>query len=81
MKLKIAGVAAAALALTACDNAQVTTTLDPSKLTYARDARTNLCFAVIGRANSAVAVIQRAHSLSITQVPCTTEVLELIRRG
>ena len=67
------------MAITACDNAQVRTQLDTSKLSYSRDSRTNLCFATIGRAEDVVGV--RAASLSFTHVPCTPEVLALIQRG
>ena len=67
------------LVLAACDNAQVRTTLDTSKLSYSRDARTNLCYATVGRGESAIGV--RAASLSFTHVPCTDEVLARIRQG
>lgn len=79
MKLKIMLAVAAPLMLMACDNAQVRTTLDTSKLSYSRDARTNLCFATVGRAESAIGM--RAASLSFTHVPCTPEVLAQIGRG
>lgn len=67
------------LVLAACDNAQVKTTLDTSKLTYSRDARTNLCYATVGRGESAIGM--RAASLSFTHVPCTAEVLARIQQG
>ncbi len=70
---------AAALLLAACDNAQVITTLDTRKLTYSQDVRTSLCFATVGRADDAIGM--RSASLSFTHVPCTPEVLALIRRG
>ncbi len=68
-----------AAVLVACDNAQVVTTLDTRKLTYSQDVRTGLCFATVGRGESAIGM--RAASLSFTHVPCTPEVLTLIRRG
>ncbi len=68
-----------AAVLVACDNAHVVTTLDTRKLTYSQDVRTGLCFATVGRGESAIGM--RAASLSFTHVPCTPEVLTLIRRG
>lgn len=68
-----------AAVLVACDNAQVVTTLDTRKLTYSQDVRTGLCFATVGRGESAIGM--RAASLSFTHVPCTPEVLTLIRRS
>ena len=68
-----------AAVLVACDNAQVVTTLDTRKLTYSQDVRTGLCFATVGRGESAIGM--RAASLSFTHVPCTPEVLTLIRRA
>ena len=72
-------IGAVALMLTACDNAQVVTNLDTRKLTYTQDTRSGLCFATVGRGESAIGM--RAASLSFTHVPCTPEVLALIRRG
>ncbi len=68
-----------AAVLVACDNAQVSTNLETRKLTYSQDARTSLCFATIGRSDDQMGT--RAASLSFTHVPCTPEVLALIRRG
>ena len=65
--------------LVACDNAQVSTNLETRKLTYSQDVRTGLCFATVGRGESAIGM--RAASLSFTHVPCTPEVLTLIRRS
>lgn len=65
--------------LTACDNAQVITNVDTRKITYTQDTRTRLCFATVGRSDDVVGM--RAASLSFTHVPCTPEVLALIRRG
>ncbi len=76
---KIICIAGAALLLAACDNAQVVTTLDTRKLTYSQDVRTGLCFATVGRGESAIGM--RAASLSFTHVPCTPEVLARIQRG
>ncbi len=72
-------VLAAALTLAMRDHAQVVTTLDTTKLTYSQDALTNLCFATVGRGESALGV--RAASLSFTHVPCTPQVLAVIRKG
>jgi hypothetical protein len=72
-------IAGAGIMLAACDNAQVVTNVDTRKLTYTQDARTSLCFAVVGRADDAIGM--RAASLSFTHVPCTPEVLALVRRG
>lgn len=69
---------ASVLLLAACDNASVKTEIDTSKITYARDARTNICFAVLGRGESAVGV--RAASFSMTTVPCSPEVMAQIAR-
>jgi hypothetical protein len=76
---KIIPIAGLALLLAACDNAQVVTNLDTRKLTYTQDTRTGLCFATVGRGESAVGF--RAASLSFTNVPCTPEVLARIQRG
>jgi hypothetical protein len=72
-------IGAAVLMLTACDNAQVVTNVDTRKITYTQDVRTQLCFATVGRADDVVGM--RAASLSFTHVPCTPEVLALVRRG
>lgn len=79
MNLKIMLAVTASFMLVSCDNAQVSTRLDTSKLTYAQDIRTGMCFATIGRAESAIGM--RAASLSFTHVPCTAEVMAQIRRG
>jgi hypothetical protein len=65
--------------LAACDAPSVRTDIDPSKITYTQDARTNLCFAVLGR--GAVGELGvRANSFSMTNVPCSDAVLRQVRR-
>ena len=76
---KIIFVIGAALVMAGCDNAQVVANVDSRKISYTQDVRTGLCFATVGRAESALAI--RVASLSFTHVPCTPEVLAQIRRG
>ena len=66
--------------LASCDARSVTVDTNPANITYSRDARTNLCFASLGRAAGS-SVTDRADSFSMTNVPCTDEVLALIPKS
>lgn len=63
--------------LTACNPSSITVTIDPTLMTYSRDARTNLCLGTMGRqsvsSNGNVSL-----SFTTTQVPCSPEVLALV---
>jgi hypothetical protein len=60
-----------------CDAKTVAVETDPQKTTYSRDARTQLCFATIGRA-PAGRIGDAADSFSVTNVPCTEAVMGLV---
>ena len=70
------GMVALAL-LGGCSPESVEVASDPSKITYSRDARTDLCFATLGikRLETGGRV---AWSFSTTNVPCTLKVLALV---
>jgi hypothetical protein len=65
------------LLLAGCEARSVSVDTDPSKTTYSRDVRTNLCFATMGRAEAGT-MSDLAKSFSVTNVPCTPEVLALV---
>lgn len=67
----------ALITLAGCDARTVNIETDPSKTSYSRDARTNICFASVGRAAKA-SMSDMADSFSITSVPCSAEVLALV---
>jgi hypothetical protein len=71
-------IAAATLTLAACGAKTVELDIDVSKATYLIDPRTNLCFAAWDRVkgNDISGV---AESFSITNVPCTDDVMKLIK--
>jgi hypothetical protein len=64
-------------ALAACDPKSVPALIDPSVTTYARDVRTNICFAAIGRESMDTGA-KMSWSFSITAVPCSAPVLALV---
>ena len=66
--------------LAACDARSVKVETNPKNITYSRDARTDLCFASLGRA-AGNSVSDLADSFSMTNVPCTTEVLALVPKS
>lgn len=67
----------AMLLLASCDARSVSVETDPEKTTYSRDVRTNLCFASVGR-TGATTLTDIADSFSVTNVPCSPEVLALV---
>lgn len=75
--LIISAALGALLLLVACDAKSVRTETDPTKTTYSRDARTDLCFATIGRAKGGN-ITGIASSFSVTNVPCSEAVLSLV---
>jgi hypothetical protein len=66
--------------LAACDAKTVAVETNPNRATYSRDARTNLCFASFGRSRAGN-VVGNAESFSVTNVPCSAEVLALVPRA
>jgi hypothetical protein len=66
--------------LASCDARSVEIDTNPANITYSRDARTNLCFASLGRAAGS-SILGRARSFSMTYVPCTEEVLALVPKS
>ena len=76
--MTVAALAIAALA--GCDARSVTVEIDPSKITYSRDTRTNLCQGAVGRA-AGHALSDLADSFSVFNVPCSPEVLALVPRS
>lgn len=78
--LAILGAIGLVLLLAACDARSVEVDTNPANITYSRDARTDLCFASLGRAGGA-SVTDRARSFSMTNVPCTAEVLVLVPKN
>ena len=78
MKPTLLAALVATLLLGGCDNASVRTAIDAAKITYTRDSRTGLCFAVVGRGESWVGF--SAASFSMTNVPCSDQVMRLIGR-
>jgi hypothetical protein len=68
------------LALAACDAKSVSTTIDPSVTTYARDVRTDICFAAIGRESTDTGG-RMSWSFSISAVPCSPSVLALVPKS
>jgi hypothetical protein len=73
----VALIALCAVLIAGCDAKSIRTTVDADKITYVQDERTSLCFAVLGRGRPVVGVA--ASSFSMTNVPCTKEVLALAR--
>jgi len=73
----LAVVSTCLLFLWGCDARSVSVDTDPSKTTYSRDSRTNLCFATMGRAEAG-SLSDIAKSFSVTNVPCSPEVLALV---
>lgn len=67
-------------ALAGCDARSVTVEVDPSKITYSRDVRTNLCQGAIGRA-AGDSISDIADSFSVYNVPCSPEVMALVPRS
>jgi hypothetical protein len=65
---------AAAMLLLGCEVKTVLLDTDPTKATYSRDKRTNICFASFGRADGVKA-------FSVAGVPCTEAVLKLVPEG
>lgn len=76
----LAATLGATLLVAGCDKPSVSTDINPAHITYVRDIRTRLCFAVVGRGEN-FDPFDKAHSFSMTHVPCTAEVLSLLRRG
>ncbi len=68
------------LVLAACDARSVKVDTNPANITYSRDTRTNLCFASLGRAGGD-SWGDVASSFSMTNVPCTEEVLALVPKS
>jgi hypothetical protein len=65
--------------LSGCDARSVSVDIDTSRITYSRDARTDLCFAALGRApGSTLPTYDVAESFSITNVPCSEKVLRQV---
>lgn len=62
-----------ALLLASCDARTERTTVDLSKMTYERDARTGECFAVIGHTEGGN-LISNTNGFTITWVPCDPKV-------
>jgi hypothetical protein len=77
---KIVIIGLAALTLAGCDARTVHINIDPSKATYSRDNRTGLCFAAFGRAKGG-SWSDVADSLTVTNVPCSAEVMALVPNG
>lgn len=63
--------------LAGCGPQTVETEVDPTKATYARDVRTNICFATLGRQSMDTGA-KMSWSFSIAAVPCSPEVLALV---
>jgi hypothetical protein len=71
---------ASTLALSACGGRSTdNVTLDPDHIRFIQHQETKLCFAYVGSAPS-YAIIETKADMSLTHVPCTDEVLALIRR-
>jgi hypothetical protein len=51
---------------------------DPNKLVYFQDSRTKLCFAVIGYERTS-SNMSTSTGMSMSNVPCTNEVVALLR--
>lgn len=64
-----------AFILASCDASSSRIEIDPSKINYMKDVRTDLCYAVVGRSRPGEMI---ATSFSITNVPCSEAVLRLI---
>lgn len=65
---------AGALILTGCNQQEAK--WDESKLQYAQDSRTGLCYAFYG--TSFTSIISAGAAFGITVVPCTEKVMALI---
>lgn len=73
----IAGLMVAVAILVGCDARSVVIEVNPANMTYTRDARTDMCFASLGRASGS-SFSDIAESFSMTYVPCTPAVLALV---
>lgn len=74
---RVAIVAVAVVLLASCRADTVETEIDPTKVTYARDVRTSICFATVGRRSMDTGG-KMSWSFSVTAVQCSPEVLNLV---
>lgn len=65
--------------LTSCGN-DISVTVNPSVTTYARDARTDICFATIGRQIMDTGG-KVSNIFSVAAVPCSPAVLALVPKS